>query len=538
MKKSILGLLLAAVTIANAQNTIDLNPAVKNVTVYQTGAVVTHEVQTSIPSGKSTVIFHGLPCNIDKQSIQLVSTGDITILSVTSYEDYVSESKKNVKTKRWQDSLEVLSDALERVKDGITILDAGKSLLDNNRTVGGANVGTSVANVKGMYEYYVHQVTHIEDSLILLRKKQRGLESKIAKIQNEMMQWKNKADTLASDIEALVSADHAQDLGFRLSYLTYDAGWSAMYDLRAKDIKHACQLAYKANVYQHTGQDWANVDLTLSTSNPSVSQTAPIMNPWYLQFQSAYGYGTASSYNAAPAPSVAGVYQEDMKSEALVNNNVYKQSIVSNTVSESQLAVEFHIDVPYTLPSDNKPHMVEIKKYDLNAIYRFQSIPKLNQSAFLMADITHWDELNLMSGEVNIYFAGAYVGKSYINTQNLTDTLSFSFGMDKKIIVKRDKAKEFCSTKWIGSTKTQTFAYTINLHNTHTDSLTIEVYDQVPLTTDKDIEIVVLDKGNADLVPETGKLTWKIKLAPGEARKLTFSYSVKYPKNKPLQNLW
>jgi hypothetical protein len=47
----------------------------------------------------------------------------------------------------------------------------------------------------------------------------------------------------------------------------------------------------------------------------------------------------------------------------------------------------------------------------------------------------------------------------------------------------------------------------------------------------------VLDKGGAAQETDSGKLTWKISMAPGETKKLSFSYSVKYPKDKVVQGL-
>lgn len=547
MKKVLLAASLVGFISVDAQNTVDLNPAVKKVTIYLSGAIVTHEVQAQLPEGKSTVVFHGLPSNLDKESIQLASTGEITILSVTAYEDYLSESKKNVNTKKWADSVNVLQDELERLKNEMDIMQDGKNLLDENRKTEGANNGTNAATVKAMYDYYVHQVAHIDDSLMYMRKKQRTILGKLDRINKEMHEWKSRTDTLASSIEAIVSCDHAQELGFRLSYLTWEAGWTPYYDLRTKDIKHGPELTYKANVYQHTGEDWNNIDITLSTSNPSVNQTAPVLSPDYLYVYSnssyqGYGSGAAkqrSNYPNTPAPAANQNYEMD-KQEIVVDGsraNNYTSTTVASTTNESQLAVEFHIDIPYTLPTDGKSHSVDVKKFTLPVIYRYQATPKLRQDAFLMADVIHWEDLDLLPGEVNIYYGGAYVGKSYISAQSTTDTISFSFGTDKKIIVKREKIKELCSTKWIGTNKTQAFAYSITIRNTHTDSLNVEVYDQVPVTTNKDIEVTVTDKGGAEQNAETGKLTWKIPLAPGETKKLTFSYSVKYPKDDIITGL-
>ena len=524
---------------AYAQSTLDLTPPVKKVTVYISGAVVTHEVQGQLEAGKTTVLFHGLPTNMDNESIQLASTGDITILSVTSYPDFLSENKKTAKTKKLSDSLDMLNDEMERIKNDVLILESGKSLLDNNRNTAGANNGTNAITVKAMYDFYVHEISRIDDSLILINKKQRLLQKKIDRISGALRELSNNS-AQANCVEAIVSSASAQNLSFRLSYLTNNAGWTPMYDLRAKDNKHSAELTYKADVHQNTGFDWNNIDLTLSTSNPSISQTAPVLNPTYLPFQSTYNVGRSYGYSS-PAPAAAnnGAAREEMDKVQSVSaeSNNYISAPVASTTNESQLTVEFHIDLPYSLPTDGKTHSVDVKKYELPAMYRYQSIPKLKPDAFLMADVADWQNLDLMAGPVNIYYAGAYVGKSYINAQSTSDTIGFSLGMDKKIAIKRERVKELSSTKFIGTNKTQTYAYSITVRNSHTDSVKIEIYDQVPVTTDKDIQIVVTDNGGAQQNADTGKLTWKISLAAGESKKLTFSYYVKYPKDKVVQNL-
>jgi uncharacterized protein (TIGR02231 family) len=522
-----------------SQSIVDITPNVKSVTLYQNGALATLEEETSLEAGKTNVVFHGLPSRIDRQSIQLSSNGDITILSVTMHNDYLSNSRYSSKIKKWQDSLNMINEELETVKNSIDVLEDAKELLKNNRTVGGTQTGTTVLAVKSMYDFYIKQMTIIDDSLMLLNKRQSRYQGRMKKIANEITEWRIKTDTLASDVEASISSDKIQNVNFRLSYLTFDASWAPVYDLRTQDTKHPSQFSYKANISQHTGQDWNNIDLTLSSSNPVVNQTAPILHPWYLT------YARPIQYNAPMVAEQAGAYSQN-KMERLEDMNVqgsraestvYATQAVQNTTTESQLSVEFHINVPYSLPSDDKPHTVEIKKYDLNANYHYITIPKLQKEVYLLAGITHWEDLNLLAGEVNIYYAGAYVGKSNITPEATSDTLNFSLGMDKRIIVKRTRITNFSSAQWIGNNKTQTFGWTIELHNSQNDSVTLDAFDQIPISTDKDIVVTPLDSGGAN-EDAAGKLTWHVSLAEGETRKLTFSYSVKYPKDKTLANLW
>ena len=50
------------------------------------------------------------------------------------------------------------------------------------------------------------------------------------------------------------------------------------YEIRAQSTGADLHAAYKAFVYQSSGQDWENVELSLSTGDPSVSGTKPTVN--------------------------------------------------------------------------------------------------------------------------------------------------------------------------------------------------------------------------------------------------------------------
>ncbi|MBI2968421.1 MAG: DUF4139 domain-containing protein, partial [Bacteroidetes bacterium] len=129
-----------------------------------------------------------------------------------------------------------------------------------------------------------------------------------------------------------------------------------------------------------------------------------------------------------------------------------------------------------------------------------------------------------------------YVGKSFIST-GTNDTLEISFGRDKSVAVKRTSVKDFTGKKIIGLNKTETHAWEIEIRNTKKDTIEIVAEDQIPVSSDKEITVEPIDKGNALYDEITGKLYWKMKLAPAEVRKNKFMFSVKYPKDKVIPNL-
>ena len=178
-----------------------------------------------------------------------------------------------------------------------------------------------------------------------------------------------------------------------------------------------------------------------------------------------------------------------------------------------------------------------IQTFSLPAVYEYVSLPKLDADAFLTARIAGWEDLSLTPGSANIYFDGAYVGESYINPFETGDTLTLSLGRDKKIVVKREKLKEFSSTKLFGGNKERTFTFEISVRNTKKEALTIVLLDQVPLSQDKEIEVKVLELSEGIKDDETGKVAWNLALQPNETKKVRLSYSVKYPKNKSVAGL-
>ena len=199
---------------------------------------------------------------------------------------------------------------------------------------------------------------------------------------------------------------------------------------------------------------------------------------------------------------------------------------------ERTTTVEFEIELPYTIPSDGKQYTVQMKDYELPAYYEYYCAPKLDPDAFLTAQVTGWEELNLLNGEANLFFEGTYLGKSTLDVQTVDDTLDISLGRDRNIVVTRKKQKEFAKKQFIGNKRTDTRAWDIEVRNKKKQPINIVVEDQFPLSTTEEIEVKHEAYEGAQLNKDTGILTWKLELGSGKSQKLNFRYAVKYPKKK------
>lgn len=212
-----------------------------------------------------------------------------------------------------------------------------------------------------------------------------------------------------------------------------------------------------------------------------------------------------------------------------------KETLAVNVQAvEKQTNVQFDIKNPYTILSDGKQFSVEIGDFDFKADYEYYAAPKVSEEAFLTAKISGFDEVNLISGEANIFFEGTFLGKTLLDVQNSSDTLIISLGVDKNVVISRTKQKDYNEKQFIGASQKDTRSFVIDVKNRKGQPINLIVEDQVPLSTNSDISVErqEISKGKYD--ETTGKLTWDLLLQPNEQRKLVLKYQVKYPKNRPI----
>ena len=202
------------------------------------------------------------------------------------------------------------------------------------------------------------------------------------------------------------------------------------------------------------------------------------------------------------------------------------------TVKDNELNVVFDIDLPYDVPGNGKEQNVSLKEFQVNTLFKYYAVPRLDKDSYLLGEVADWEQLNLLPGAANIIFEGTYTGKSYIDPNSTQDTLNLTLGKDKRIVVKREKLKDYSSVKFLGSNKKQVFTYELTVKNNKKEPVQMLLKDQYPLSTNKDIEVELLESSDASNNTELGVLTWKLQLDPGAVKKVRVSYSVKYPKDK------
>ena len=459
----------------------------------------------------------------------------------------------------------------------------------------------TTAEITQNLDYYNNKAAALEKSIYDDNLKKTELSQKLTNLQAQLWQEQGKKGVFNGILNLNLVASYATNATVTVSYFTSQARWVPFYDMVVTDASKPVNLKGRSKVSQNTGIDWNNVNITLSTATPSKTKDAPVFDTWFLDFEyNNYGYyggmnkkmSNAITYDMAESKDAIALEESavsNVKARAVRSvsdaqqilyvvdgvpydgdiSEINPNSIASTTVlkdaaatamygsrgaggvvlittkkmedyiavEEKNIAMEYKIDLPYTIPGNGKEQIINLKDYNLSPEYKFYAAPKLDQSAFLVADFKDWEKLNILSGLANITYDGTYVGQTYLNTSQTNNVMSVTLGSDKRISVKREKLTDFSQVKILGSDTKVTLAYKITVKNNQNKAVKFTLKEQYPISSQKEIKVELLDKETTKPTynkEDIGVVTWDFDLAAGESREFRIAYSVKYPKDKKI----
>lgn len=286
MKKGILYLLffvLGIQTFANTEKRIESKTTA--VTVFLNGAQVTREAKTMLSKGKNTIIIENLTPVLIKESIQVKGKGNFTILSVNNRLAY-HEKKKDRDAqdlKNWLKREEEIKNKLEEIHTLTDIVNDQYSLFSENKSIKNTKEGLQADQLKAMLDLHASSIKEAKLELLTYTRQKRALNEELTALQNKIKAAQMIEEEVSSEVHLVIDAKQATNASFTVSYLIANARWFPSYDIRVDDISKPLKIVYKANISQTSGEDWDDVQLTLSTSNPNKNAQKPKIQPWYIR---------------------------------------------------------------------------------------------------------------------------------------------------------------------------------------------------------------------------------------------------------------
>lgn len=327
-----LGVTLIALAIALPAKELPVPSSIAAAKVFLSGAEVTRTGKVNLPAGTSTIVFNKLSAELDPANIQVNGQGAFTILGVRHRLNSFDSTTTKAEIKTIEARIKSLAAEITREQADIDLLSKEEARLEKNELFGG-DKGVSMEELQRMNEYMQRRLEAISASTISKNERIAALNETLNEQHRKLVEARGRKPLPTSEVLVDVTCTAPVEARLTLKYLVRSAGWTPSYDVRVKDISRPLELAYKALVYQSSGEDWSEVMLSLSSGEPKKGAVMPVLSTWLLDF------GMPRVSSAAPTPyrpgvrDVRGFVRDERTGEALPFVNIVVVDELGNTLN-------------------------------------------------------------------------------------------------------------------------------------------------------------------------------------------------------------
>ena len=529
---------------------------IEEVTVFPRGAEIVRTAKFSLVKGEHTILVRDLPRAIVKNSIRVegVSGGPLEIGSLDTRTVFVSDGDQNQRDAQRQQ----LESQIEQLKDRLAGIDGQretialqKKLLNslaNPLKPEGPATGDSrfdKDNLTELIEFLAERSTGLNRQDLARAVEHRNLSRQIADLEKQLRELPSKQES-KTEVKINVAAATPLQGVMRISYRVRDAGWFPLYDARLNSgdaqSKPRLEIVRLAEIAQRTGENWEDVQLTLSTNRSDAGSAAPKLYPSKLSVRekpqpapqvrrSLETFSSADQERAETSRRAKGFADQKPRAGAMeiVNRDA--------RVVQSSFQVLFEVPGKNSVDATGNRKKVQITKFEVEPSLKIRSVPKLDPTAYLYAVFSLKEsETPLLAGLVSLFRDGVFVGNGRFPELNPGVEHELGFGADKMIEITRVEVNRSKGESGIiTSSKTDERYFKISIHNRHDNPYDLTVLDQVPFSENEDIQVQRLSKttrpSRENAEDGRGILAWDFPLKAGEKREILLNYKILWPAN-------
>ena len=478
--------------------------------VYRHGCVVTLKGEVTLAQGENFLAVEGLPDELDDASVslrmpQMVRQGQVRVVRENGLDDAFRADAN--------DELTPQIDDLDRKMENVQLeLDAWK----------GASQSAGPATLDCL-ERLPEVLERLSSELVELRAKRREL----AQRRDEERQRRQRPR-----LEAHVTCDQAATVPLEIVCRSRNAGWSPSYDVLVDKVGEPLNVRMKAEVWQKTGDDWADVTLRLNTGTTRAAGDLPRFVPRYLsKYEPRMARETSRGFGMPTPPMMAMAKSASVSSEDTLGGDTgfFMGEVASPEaqVEEQATVTTYQMPGAQSLSSGGEAQVFTVFTQELAARYQVYTYPRKGEVAYLVARLDEEPSSDVLGQQLAIYLEGSYAGAVRIGASDGGEGYELPLGRDSRVRVHRNE-EVHRSKRRLGGKVTTEHTCTITVESRRPEAAEFVVLEQVPVSRDKDIEVTVRDTSGASYDADRGELRWTYRIEPGYRLQLSATWSVSH----------
>jgi len=527
---------------------VEVKSEISEICVYTDSALINRVTHLELDRGTYTAIFSNIIPEVDENSLRVSAEGTaITKLFGAQIKKEYLEEVPSERIKQLKEEIQKLEDEITRMQNLKTILMEKKKFLNSITLFSNTQIPQDLVT-------QMPQISDLENILNFLDLELKENYSQALDCELEIRDLNNKVETLKRElsqisgvqrklkrsimVELEILKEGTTDL--KVSYLVRGASWNPIYDARANFEKSEVELVSYGVIKQITGEDWLDVDCSLSTAKPRIGGRMPYVASWFLRpYQPEV---LTDKVSAVPAPA----YQtEAFKKEVGALEEREELEIEYATAEEKGIAVVYKLPSKVIVKPDKSEHKFPISSQILSAEFEYSSYPRVSPFAYLGSRVTNSENLQLLSGRVNIFLEGDFVGLSNIDNIAPGEEFDLYLGIDENVKVERQilekKVDETLIAGIPSRTKRTTFKYKLTVENYKSKKIKVKLFEAIPVSEDDQIKIKIneisLEPEIKDWEDRKGIWLWELELEPQRKQEIYYTYTVEHPRDMQVEGL-
>lgn len=536
---------------ATSAGPVVLDAPIVAVTVYPDRARVTRRGKLLLPSGLSTVHIGPLPLGLHRDSVRVGGHGAATVLGVDVVVRHQARPTGRTLAEV-EEARRAVAAELAELADAEAVEAQRAEFLTTLAQRAGSTYARAVAAGESDPAAVAAFADSIADQLSAGKARQRDLARRAEEARDRKaaldrrhreVSGKRGPDQLAAAVSLQVSgADGrgrsepfgtaSEGVELELSYVVDGAGWESTYDVRLADDRLA--VTWFGLVTQHTGEDWPECELVLSTARPATTTTVPDPDPWYLDRIRPLPVARAVAASRSkemlraggpplPPPAPSGYAADTFAADAEVA--LLEES--TGVVEQGVAAATYRPEHPVAVPADGTAHRATVAVLELGAELDYVTAPAQSPDAHLRATAVNTSAHTLLPGPASVFHDADFVGATRLETWAPGEEVELALGLDDRIRVERKLTRRSATKAALGSTRRREVEYRTTVANHTPRPAKVTVLDQIPVSRDEGITVRAfkVDPNPVDRT-DLGVLSWKLELAPGETKEVNMGLRV------------
>ncbi len=523
-----------------------LTSDVSAVTIYPQGATVTRVIPFDLPAGQHDLILTDLPHSTPIHSLR-VSVDGARMGSLAVRSDFVPPRprEEGAAITAAEDEVKRLERAL---RDGLAGVEA--IALEQQAAEARVQFLRQLAEGDGIADMKVDALRDLvgmigEETLaaqkLALDARLRAEDARMAleDLEEELDAARQALRALVPEAEeramlaVSVSAEDQTSGALTVTYNIHEATWRPVYDVRLDRKSGALTVERGALLTQHTGENWSDVALTLSTVRPS-EQTEP-GQVWPLR-------RWIEDPADGPIPLPAGDMAQDMALGAEMSRKARAaEPVLAEAASAAfdGLAVTYSYPSPVSVASKADNIRISLGALTTSAKLVAQAVPLSDTSAFLIARITNDMGELILPGPAMYYLDDRFVGGAKLDLIAAGDRADLAFGPIDGLQLKRTVLNRNEGDRGvISKSNERTEKIEIEVRNLTGDTWPLRLLDHVPYSEQEDLEVSWHAQPKPDAQDVDGKrgvLAWEFELGAGEVKTIRLEQALQWPEGMILR---